>query len=128
MKERVGSPSSEMDQSCPELQVRGARLVAGTTRTSERRSISRGREWGGKAGAERKEHCVSRLRSLGSVLEAVRSHERCEELLDCTGPLCTQYKKMGRGPDPSGSAGKQGWAGERLTTRGDGPWLQQDRP
>lgn len=50
MKERVGSPSSEMDQSCPELQVRGARLVAGTTRTSERRSISRGREWGGKAG------------------------------------------------------------------------------
>lgn len=71
MKDRVGSPSSEMDQHCPELEVRGVRLVAGTTRTAEHWSISRGREWRGKAGAEQKEHYISRLRSLGSILEAV---------------------------------------------------------
>lgn len=61
---------SEMDQCCPELEVRGAWLVAGTTRTSEHWSISRGREQG-----EQKEHYISRLRSLGSMLEAVPSQE-----------------------------------------------------
>lgn len=71
----MGRPSCKMDQQRQELEVRGAWLVGGATMTSECWSLSKGGEWRGEAGAKQEEHYISRLRSLGSILEAVGSQE-----------------------------------------------------